>query len=136
VLRGRYLMPVVGFVLCRGRGSTCGVVIPRRHVYGELAGGVVWAGAAALVGPRWWLPALLVAPPAVLLLATPAVRTRGVRAVLVPLLVITGVALLVSGLGAASMSRWPLYLTSGVLALVVLVTAVWLERGAARSPAA
>jgi prepilin signal peptidase PulO-like enzyme (type II secretory pathway) len=129
VLRGRQLLPVLGFVLSRGRCAACTMTIPHRHLLGELGGAVVWAGVAALTGPTWWLPALLVVPAAAVLLATPAVRGRGPRAVLVPLLVITGVAVLPVGLGAAATGRWALYLTAGAVAALALVLAVWLEKG-------
>jgi leader peptidase (prepilin peptidase) / N-methyltransferase len=129
VLRAREVLPVLGFVLCRGRCTTCSTAIPRRHLLGELGGAVIWAGAAALAGPTWWLPALLVASAAAVLLATPAVRGRGPRAVLVPLLVITGVAVLPVGLRAAVTGRWALYLTAGAGAALALVLAVWLEKG-------
>ncbi|CAB4896677.1 MAG: hypothetical protein F2825_00295 [Actinobacteria bacterium] len=129
VLRGRQLLPVLGFVLSRGRCAACTTAIPHRHVLGELGGAVVWAGAAALAGPTWWLPALLVAPAAAVLLAMPAVRGRGPLSALVPLLVITGVAVLPVGLGAAATGRWALYLTTGAVAALALVLAVWLEKG-------
>lgn len=64
-----------------------------------------------------------------MLLATPAVRGRGPCAVLVPLLVIAGVAVLPVGLGAAATGRWALYLTAGAVAALALVLAVWLEMG-------
>ena len=123
-------------MLSRGRCATCTTPIPRRHLLGALGGAVAWSGAAALVRPTWWLPVLLVAPAAAVLLATPAVRTRGPRAVLVPLLVITGVAVLLVGLGAAVTGRWALYLTAGVVTVLALVVAVWREKGPARPAAA
>lgn len=129
VLRGRQLLPVLGFVLSRGRCATCCTPIPRRHLLGELAGAVVWAGAASLAGPTWRLPPLLIVPAAVLLLGTPAVRGRGLRAVLVPLLVVAGVTVRPIGLGAAATGRWSLYLAAGAAAAFALVLAVWLEKG-------
>lgn len=136
VLRGREVLPVLGFVLSRGRCATCATAIPRRHLLAELAGAVVWAGAAALAGPTWWLPALLVAPAAAVLWATPRVRECGPRAVLVPLLVITGVAVLLLGLAGALTGRWALYLAAGAVAVLSLAVAIWLERGPARPAAA
>jgi leader peptidase (prepilin peptidase)/N-methyltransferase len=129
VLHGRQLLPVLGFVLSRCRCAECTMAIPHRHLLGELGGAVAWTGVAALAGPTWWLPALLVAPATAVLLATPAVRGRGPRAVLVPLLVITGVAVLPVGLGAAATGRWALYLAAGAVAALALVLAVWLEMG-------
>jgi leader peptidase (prepilin peptidase)/N-methyltransferase len=136
VLRGRQLLPVLGFVLSRGRCATCTTPIPRQHLLGELGGAVAWSGARRWSGRRGgcrhcWSP-----PAAAVLLATPAVRTRGPRAVLVPLLVITGVAVLLVGLGAAVTGRWALYLTAGVVTVLALVVAVWLEKGPARPAAA
>lgn len=134
VLRGRQLLPVLGFVLSRGSCEACTAAIPHRHLLGEIGGAVVWVGASALAGPTSWLPAVLVPPAAAVLLATPAVRRRGPHAVLVPLLVITGVAVLPVGLGAAATGRWVLYLTAGAVAALALALAVWLEKGSRPAP--
>lgn len=83
-----------------------------------------------------WLPVLLVAPAAPVLLATPAVRERGPRAVLVPLLVITGVAVLLVGLDGALTGRWAAYLTAGAVAVLALAVASQLEKGPAQPAAA
>jgi prepilin signal peptidase PulO-like enzyme (type II secretory pathway) len=136
VLRGRDVLPVLGFMLSRGRCTTCTTAIPRRHLLGELGGATVWAGAATLVGPTVRLPVLLVAPAAAVLLATPAVRERGPRAVLVPLLVITGVAVLLVGLAGALTGRWTAYLTASAVAVLALAVASQLAKGPAQPAAA
>ena len=134
VLRGREVLPVLGFLLSRGRCTTCTMAIPRQHLLGEVAGAVVWVGAAALAGPTWWLPALLVAPAAAMLLTAPAVR--GPRAVLVPLLVVTGVAVLLVGLAGALTGRWAAYLTAGAVGVLALAVAARLEKRRVRPAAA
>ena len=57
----RDVLPVVGFVLLRGRCRGCAGRIPRRHLFGELAMGAYWAGAAGLFGAGVLLPVVLLA---------------------------------------------------------------------------
>lgn len=49
-LRARELVPVLGWVLLRGRCGRCGAVIPLALVLAEVAGAVVGVGAVALGG--------------------------------------------------------------------------------------
>lgn len=53
-------VPVLSWVLLRGRCRHCGSPVPARYPLVELATGVVFAGLAAATGPAPYLPALLV----------------------------------------------------------------------------
>jgi leader peptidase (prepilin peptidase)/N-methyltransferase len=118
-------LPVFSFVLLRGRCRGCGSPIPARHLLGEIAGGVVWALSAAVVGVSWWLPAALVAPMVAVLLLAGGRHPRRSR-LLVALLPLLGVALLTVGLGGALTGRWALYATAGLLGATALLAGVLL----------
>ena len=119
-LPARDTLPVLSFVLLRGRCRGCGSPIPARHLLGEIAGGGLWALSAAAVGVSWWLPAVLVAPMAAVLLVAAG---RGPRPhwLLPTLLPLIGVALLTLGLGGAVTGRWALYAMAGLLGAAVLL---------------
>ncbi len=129
-LRARDVLPVVGFLLLRGRCHRCSSAIPRRHLAGEVSAGAFWAAAVVLLGPVVWLPALLAAPLALLLLGS-SVRVRG-RTVLAALLPLVGVALLTLGLVGLLEGRWAVYAVGGALGTAVLLAGA----AAARVPAA
>ena len=113
-------LPVLSFLLLRGRCRGCGSPIPARHLLGEIAGGGLWALSAAAVGVSWWLPAVLVAPMAAVLLT--AVERHPRRGRLLPaLLPVMGVALLTLGLGGAVTGRWALYAMAGLLGAAALL---------------
>jgi len=59
-IKGRDNIPVVSWLLLKGRCRNCQSPISPRYVYVELAGGGLFAGAAARLGFRWYLPAVLV----------------------------------------------------------------------------
>ena len=59
-IKGRDNIPVVSWLLLKGRCRNCQSPISPRYVYVELAGGGLFAGAAARLGFRWDLPAVLV----------------------------------------------------------------------------
>ena len=118
-------LPVLSFVLLRGRCRGCGSPIPARHLLGEIAGGGLWALSAVAVGVSWWLPAVLVAPMLGVLLTGADRHPR--RGWLLPaLLPVMGVALLTLGLGGAVTGRWALYATAGLPGAAVLLAAVLL----------
>lgn len=58
-IKGRDTIPVVSWLLLYGRCRQCGSSISPRYLYVELAGGVLFAGAAARLGFQWDLPAIL-----------------------------------------------------------------------------
>ena len=119
-LPARDTVPVLSFVLLRGRCRGCGSPIPARHLLGEIAGGGLWALSAAVMGVSTWLPAVLVAPMAAVLLTAADRRPR--RGWLLPaLLPVIGVALLTLGLGGAMTGRWALYAMAGLLGAAVLL---------------
>ncbi|HEV3266838.1 MAG TPA: prepilin peptidase [Acidimicrobiales bacterium] len=59
-IKDRDNVPVVSWLLLKGRCRSCGDPISPRYLYVELAGGALFAGAAARLGFRWDLPAVLV----------------------------------------------------------------------------
>jgi len=59
-IKGRDNIPVVSWLLLKGRCRNCQSPISPRYIYVELAGGGLFAGAAARLGFRWDLPAVLV----------------------------------------------------------------------------
>jgi len=76
--------------------------------------------AATVLGPHWWLPAVLVAPPFAVLLLTARVRRAGAGRLLAVLLPVVGVALVAVAAGEA------LDAGGGALAAVALCAAVLL----------
>lgn len=59
-IKERDNIPVLSWLLLRGRCRNCRSPISPRYLYVELAGGGLFAGAAARLGFRWDLPAFLV----------------------------------------------------------------------------
>lgn len=59
-IEGRDNVPVVSWVLLRGRCRACGAAIHWRYPVIELVTAVLFAVVAAVEGPSWLLPALLV----------------------------------------------------------------------------
>lgn len=53
------ILPVMGWLLLRGRCRHCGSSIAWRYPAVELATGLLWAGATLMIGMRWELPAFL-----------------------------------------------------------------------------
>ena len=111
----RDVLPVVGFVLLRGRCRGCAERIPRRHLLGELAMAAYWAGAAGLFGAGVLLPVVLLAPLVAVLLGSPAVRATGARGLASSVLTPAGVALLAYGLVGLLDGRWAAYGADGGL---------------------
>ena len=133
-VRPWHLLPVLGFLLLRGRCRVCRSPIPRRHPAGELTVGALWALAVVWLGPVWWLPLLLLTPILLVLLPSRALRDAGrrwwVAAVLPPI----GVTALTLGVGAALAGRGWLYAVCGAVGAAALLVAVLLtsERPADR----
>ena len=59
-IKDRDNIPVLSWMLLKGRCRNCHAAISPRYLYVELAGGALFAGAAARLGFRWDLPAILV----------------------------------------------------------------------------
>jgi leader peptidase (prepilin peptidase)/N-methyltransferase len=59
-IRERDNIPVLSWLILRGRCRDCSAPISPRYVVVEIVGGALFAGAAARVGFNWDLPALLV----------------------------------------------------------------------------
>jgi len=120
----RDVLPVVGFVLLSGRCRGCAGSIPRRHLFGELAMGAYWAGAAGLFGGGVLLPVVLLAPLVAVLLGSPAVRATGARGLASSVLTPAGVALLAYGLVGLLDGRWAAYGAGGGLGAAALLGGV------------
>ena len=58
-IKERDNIPVVSWLVLRGRCRQCGVAISPRYLVVELAGGALFAGAATRLGFNWDLPAFL-----------------------------------------------------------------------------
>ncbi len=122
-VRAWHLLPMVGFVLLRGRCRVCRAVIPRRHLAGELTVGVLWALSVGWLGLTWWLLLALLAPVLVVLLRSGAVRSAGPRWWAAAVLPLFGVAVLTLGVGAALAGRSGLYATCGAAGAAALLGA-------------
>ncbi len=59
-IKDRDNIPVLSWLLLRGRCRSCHSPISPRYLYVELAGAALFAGAAARMGFRWDLPAFLI----------------------------------------------------------------------------
>lgn len=133
VLRVRELLPVAGYVLLRGRCAACRAPIPRRHLYGEFAVAAMCAAAVDVLGADWWLPVVLVLPPAALLLGAPAVRAAGPRWWAAAALPPAGVAVLTLGVGWVAQGRGGLYALCGLLGVLALGSGALLTRPTVRT---
>lgn len=125
----RDVLPVLGFVLLRGRCRRCAGRIPPRHLLGELVVATFWAAAAGLLGASVLLPVVLLAPLIGVLLAAPAVRASGGRHLMSSALTPAGVALLTYGLVGLLEGRWAAYGAGGGLGAAVLLGGVLTARG-------
>ena len=130
-LRAREVLPIVGFLLLRGRCRGCGAAIPRRHLAGEVTVGAFWSVAVVLMGAVAWLPVVLVAPLVVMLLRSPF--RDAARARLAGLLPLVGVALLTFGLVGLLEGHWAIYGAGGLLGSAALFAGAAAARGGAVS---
>lgn len=113
-LRATEVLPVLGFMLLRGRCRECRAPIPRRHPLGELAAAAFWGAAVADLGLSPWLPLMLVAPLAALLLRRP-VRGAGSQPLAAALATLTGTGLMLCGVIGLAEGSFTVYLASGSL---------------------
>ena len=81
---------------------------------------VLWAAAVLLLGATVWLPFVLVAPLAALLLSGPMVRAGSARDLAAAAFPAVGVALLTFGLVGLLQGRWSAYAAGGLLGAVAL----------------
>ncbi len=108
-------IPVISWLLLRGRCRTCHAPIAVRYPLVELAGGCLFAGAAARVGFDWDLPALLVLLAGLLALACIDAELLVLpKKVVYPTLVMVG-ALLV--LAAIMTGQWHRLLVAALCAI-------------------
>jgi leader peptidase (prepilin peptidase) / N-methyltransferase len=103
-IRGWDNIPVISWVLLRGRCRQCGAAISARYPLVELATAALFAGTAARFGYDWALPAYLVLFAGLLALSWIDVEKLILpRAIVYPLLVLFAVLLTVA---AAATGRW------------------------------
>lgn len=58
-IRPRDNIPVLSWLLLRGRCRACGIPIPVKYPFVELANAGLWVGLALVLGPTWVLPSYL-----------------------------------------------------------------------------
>ena len=119
-LRALDVLPIAGFLMLHGRCRGCRATIPRRHLVGELVAAVLWAAAVLLLGATVWLPLVLVAPLAALLLHSPMVRAGSARDLAAAAFPPVGMALLTFGLVGLLQGRCSAYAAGGLLGAVAL----------------
>jgi len=118
-IKGRDNIPVVSWLLLNGRCRNCGVPISPRYLYVELAGGTLFAGAAARLGYRWDLPAVLI-----LLAGLLALACIDLEHLILPKKVVYPTLLLVAGLltlAAAETNGWHYFLVAVICAVAWFV---------------
>ncbi|MHB8379046.1 MAG: prepilin peptidase [Acidimicrobiales bacterium] len=110
-------IPVLSWFLLKGRCRNCHAQISPRYVYVELAVGALFAGAAARLGFRWDLPAILV-----LLAGLLALAVIDLERMILPKKVVYSTLALVAGLlvlAAALTGEWH------NLLVAVICSAAW-----------
>lgn len=124
-------IPVLSWVLLRGRCRSCGAPIAARYVVVEIATAVVWLGVAAWAasaGHLALLPLLLVlASAGVALFVIDLEHYRLPNAIVLPLYPVTVVGLAVDGLATG---QWPVVpALIGAGAWLVVIGGLWLVSG-------
>jgi leader peptidase (prepilin peptidase)/N-methyltransferase len=135
-LSARDVLPILGFLLLRGRCRSCHAVIPRRHLLAEIATAVWWAASVVLLGAVWWLPPWLMLPCLAAVATSSVARGAGRRWWVAALLPPGGVAALTLGIGAAVNGRWLLYGGCAVVGASALLATAAITRDASRTNAA
>jgi len=118
-IKDRDNIPVVSWLLLKGRCRNCGVPITPRYLYVELAGGALFAGAAARLGFRWDLPAVLI-----LLAGLLALACIDLEHLILPKKVVYPTLVLVAGLltlAAAETHQWHNLLVAAISAVAWFV---------------
>ncbi len=114
-IRERDNIPVLSWLLLRGKCRNCHSPISARYPLVELAGGALFAGAAARLGYNWALPAILV-----LLASLLALACIDLEHLLLPKKIIYPTLLMVGGLlvlAAAMTGEWHNLLVAGICAV-------------------
>ncbi len=95
-IAGRDLVPVVSWLLLRGRCRSCDAPIGREPLVVELLTGATFAVLASVLGPQWTLPAFLYVAASGIALSTIDLRTRRLpnQLTLPSILVVAGLLLL------------------------------------------
>src|SRR5580700_7120126 len=97
-------IPVLSWLILRGKCRACRAPISARYPLIELLCGALFAGAAARVGFNWDLPALLILAGGLLALASIDLETLTLpKAVIYPTLALLSVSLIVA---AAATGQW------------------------------
>ena len=111
-IKGGDNIPVVSWLLLKGRCRNCQSPISPRYIYVELAGAGLFAGAAARLGFRWDLPAVLVLLAGLLALACIDFEHLLLpKKVVYPTLALVGALLI---LAAAETGEWHNLLVAGI----------------------
>jgi leader peptidase (prepilin peptidase) / N-methyltransferase len=114
-IRERDNIPVVSWVLLRGRCHQCGAPISARYPLVELSCGVLWAATAARFGVHWELPAFLALFAGLLALSCIDLELQLLpKRIVYPLLVIVTVLLL---LASAVEDVWHQFLVGALCAI-------------------
>ncbi len=114
-IRERDNIPVLSWILLKGKCRNCHSPISARYPLVELAGGALFAGAAARIGYNWALPAILV-----LLASLLALACIDLEHLLLPKKIIYPTLLMVGGLlvlAAAMTGEWHKLLVAGICAV-------------------
>jgi leader peptidase (prepilin peptidase)/N-methyltransferase len=116
---GRDNFPVLSWLLLKGRCRNCWLPISVRYPLVELAGGVLFAGAAARLGFNWDLPAMLVFLASLLALAC-----IDLEHMLLPKRIVYPSLLMVGGLltlATVMTGEWHRLLVAGICAAIWFV---------------
>lgn len=127
-LRPFELVPVVSWLVLRGRCRTCRGRVPATSTVVELATAVLFAAMAARFGPRWELGGFLTLTAALVVLTVIDLRTSTLPRVLVYLAAATGTPFLVAGAVAAGEPQrlwWAAVGASGSVAFFALIRTGW-----------
>jgi leader peptidase (prepilin peptidase)/N-methyltransferase len=118
-IKDRDNIPVVSWLLLKGRCRHCSEPISPRYLYVELAGGALFAGAAARLGFQWDLPSVLA-----LLAGLLALACIDLEHLILPKKVVYSTLILVGGLltlAAAETHQWHHLLVAAISAVVWFV---------------
>jgi leader peptidase (prepilin peptidase)/N-methyltransferase len=128
-IRSRDNVPVLSWLLLRGRCRDCRTPISWRYPAVELGTGLLFAGVALVVGPRWSLPAYLYLAAVAVALALIDLDVRRLPDAIVGPSYVVAVVLL----GAASLLEddWSAMVRAGIgaVALVLLYAVPWFFGG-------
>ncbi|GAB3598971.1 A24 family peptidase [Kineococcus gypseus] len=127
-IRARDNVPVLSWLVLRGRCRACAAPISARYPLVELGTGVVFAAVAAIVGPTWALPAYLyLAAIAVALSAIDLDVHRLPDAIVLPSYPVVAALLLVASWGSG---QWDAALraVAGALAMLLLYVVLFVAK--------